>query len=226
MSADLRFPRVRAVAFDLDGTLLDTVPDIARAAARMLEALGLPGLPEQELRSFVGRGMAWLVDRSFTTASGSAPSPAELAHAVGLYERLYAAVIGERTRDFPGVREGLSRLRGRGMHMACLTNKMHWFAARHLELAGLASTFALTVGGDSLARRKPDPLPLQHIARQFGVAPHELLMVGDSANDAQAARAAGCPVVLVPYGYSEGVPVQEIDCDGIVDSFVAISEHL
>ncbi len=218
--------RVRAIAFDLDGTLLDTIHDLATAINMMLVRLGQPRLPKDTVRAMVGKGMANLVRRALAATQGTVPSPAEEARALAMYEADYERILGRETVVFPGVREGLERLASAGFGLACVTNKTSRFVRPHLEQAGLASYFSLVVGGDSLAEKKPDPLPLQHAARHFCVAPGRLLMLGDSANDTQAARAAGCPVFCVPYGYNEGRPVQSLDCDGIVSSLDELPERI
>jgi phosphoglycolate phosphatase len=221
-----RLARVRALAIDLDGTLLDTIHDLAAAANLMLGQLGLRELPKEQLRTFVGRGMANLIGRSLAAAARAEPEPELIARATPIYEARYLEILGRETAPFPGVLEGLRTFRALGLRLACVTNKLHAFAQAHLDRAGMADEFELLVGGDTLAAKKPDPLPLLHVARTFGVRPDELLVLGDSGNDAQAARAAGSPVLLLPYGYTEGRPVQEIEADGIVDSFVTVGELL
>jgi len=221
-----RLAAVRAVAIDLDGTLLDTIHDLSTAANRMLQALGYAPLPREALREMVGKGMVNLVRRSLATASGREPDEPEMERAMAVYRREYLAVLGDQTEPFPGVVEGIEAMRTKGIPLACITNKIEEFARRHLEDARLADRFALVIGGDSLPAKKPDPLPLLHTAAHFGVAPRELLLVGDSRNDTQAARAAGCPVLVVPYGYSEGLPVHELDADGIVDSLATVGKLL
>ncbi len=184
--------RVRAIAFDLDGTLLDTIHDLATAINMMLARLGQPSAAQGH-RARDGRqghgepGAA----RAGRDAGDRCPSPADEARALAMYEADYERILGRETVVFPGVREGLERLASAGFGLACVTNKTSRFVRPHLEQAGLASYFSLVVGGDSLAEKKPDPLPLQHAARHFCVAPGRLLMLGDSANDTQAARAAG-----------------------------------
>ena len=218
--------RVRAIAFDLDGTLLDTVHDLAAAINTMLDRLGEAPLPKDTIRTMIGKGMANLVRRALAAARGVEPSEADEQRALPMYEDAYDRVLGRETTVFPGVREGLERLATAGFGLACVTNKASRFTRPHLDKAGLAHYFSLVIGGDSLAAKKPDPLPLRAAARHFGVAPDRLLVLGDSANDTQAARAAGCPVLCVPYGYNEGRPVQSLDCDGIVSSLDELPERI
>jgi phosphoglycolate phosphatase len=215
----LGFPlAIGAVAFDLDGTLLDTAEDLASAANAMLAELGLASLPTATIRDFVGKGLVNLVRRSLAAATGAEPDPQSLDRATELCRARYREHLCVATRPFPGVREGLEALRAAGFPMAVVTNKPDEFTVPLISRSGLAGYFGLVIGGDTLPRKKPDPLPLTHTASHFGVRPEQLLMVGDSANDALAARAAGAPVFCVPYGYSEGADVRALDCDAIVMS--------
>ena len=207
---------VKAIAIDLDGTMLDTVEDLAIAVNHTLGELKLPALDLELVRTFVGKGIANLVSRSMTAVTGREPDGEILARALPIYEAHYERVNGQTTTIYPGVREGLERLAGEGFPLACITNKSKRFTGPLLERIGFARYFSLVVCGDSLARRKPDPLPLTHAAEHFGVAPRDMLMIGDSVNDAQAARAAGCPVFCVTYGYNEGADVRTLDVDAIV----------
>lgn len=209
---------VRAVAIDLDGTMLDTVEDLAIAVNHMLAELDLPALELGRVRTFVGKGLANLVERSVRAALGREPDAALLARAMPIYEASYDRVNGETTTIYPGVREGLDRLRAAGFPLACITNKSGRFTGPLLERIGFAHYFSVVLSGDSLPKKKPDPLPLTHTAERFGVAPVEMLMIGDSINDAQAARSAGCPIFCVTYGYNEGADVRTLDVDAIVAS--------
>ena len=204
---------------DLDGTLLDTVPDLAAAAERMLAALGLPLRTQQEIGSFVGKGIPKLVERCLDASAGAAPrAPALQAEALAHYYDFYAEESGRRTTIYPGVIKGLEQFLAMGLRLACVTNKAARFTLPLLDQMGLARYFELVVSGDTLARKKPDPMQLAHICAAFALAPAKVLLIGDSANDALAARAAGCPVWCVSYGYSEGGDVHDLDCDAIVAS--------
>jgi len=212
-----RFPiPVGAVVLDLDGTLLDTVDDLAVAANAMLEELGFEPLPEPAIRTHIGKGLQNLVTRCLAEVTGAEPTAAQVERALAVFEPHYRANLCVRTRPYPGVVEGLEALRQAGFPLGCVTNKAERFTRPLLTQAGLAHYFDLVLGGDTLPRKKPDPMPLLYAAQHFGVAPGELLLVGDSPNDTRAARAAGCPVVCVPYGYNEGTEVQDLDCDAIV----------
>jgi phosphoglycolate phosphatase len=215
---------VQAVAFDLDGTLLDTAHDLAAAVNGLLREIGLPSLPVAVIRDFVGKGMANLLVRVLEATRGAAPPAHEVAALLPRYQAIYAAQLGRETRVYPGVVEGLVRLREAGLKLAVVTNKASRFVAPHLEHAGIARFFDAAVGGDDADAKKPDPAPMHLVARRLGVDVQRMLVVGDSGNDAIAARAAGCPVVIVPYGYNEGRPVATIDADAIVASVREVAD--
>ena len=217
---------IAAVMIDLDGTLLDTVPDLAAAAERMLAALGLPARTQEEIRSYIGKGLPNLVRRCLAASAGAARVEALQAEALALYYGYYAEESGRRTSVYPGVLEGLEQFRAMRLRLACVTNKAERFTLPLLEQKGLAHWFELVVSGDTLARKKPDPMQLTHICAAFALAPAEVLLIGDSANDALAARAAGCPVLCVSYGYSEGGDVHNLGCDAIVESLSEAADIL
>jgi phosphoglycolate phosphatase len=219
--ARVRFPLpVKAVMIDLDGTLLDTVPDLAVATNRMLEALHRPVLDASVIRTFVGKGIARLVERALAGSLTGAAGAALMDEALPVFERCYTEVNGRHTTMYPGVLEGLAAFRAAGFPLVCVTNKSGRFTHSLLEYTKLAPYFSVVVAGDTLERKKPDPAPLLHACTKLGIAPHEMLMIGDSINDALAARAAGCPVFCVPYGYNEGHDVRELDIDAIVPSLL------
>jgi len=213
-----RFPlSVSAVTIDLDGTLADTIPDLAAGANAMLAELGAAALPVERIRTFVGKGIPKLVERALTEAFGDA---GRMERALPVFERHYSEANGRHSRVYPGVIEGLRALRDMKVPLACVTNKSGRFTTPLLDQLGLAPYFEQVVAGDTLPKKKPDPDQLIHASRAFGIAPAAMLMIGDSVNDAQAARAAGCPVFCVPYGYNEGRDVRELDVDAIVESLV------
>ena len=205
----------KAVLLDLDGTLLDTAPDIVAAANAMLAEQGLGALPASEVREFIGRGIPHLVERCLQ-AAGEPLACARLEGALRSFGRHYERLNGRASAAFPGVIEGLERLRGAGLRLACVTNKAAAFTAPLLEKSGLAAYFDAVVTADQVDTRKPHPEPFLYACRALAAAPAEAAVVGDSANDAEAARAAGCRVLLVSYGYSEGRDVRTLDCDGVV----------
>lgn len=209
--------RFEAVLLDLDGTLLDTVSDISDASNAMLASLQLPALPEATVRSYVGKGSENLVVRLLTHhAVDATPGSAQLKQALDLFYRHYRRLNGVRTQIYPGVPEGLRTFRDAGLKMAVVTNKPEEFTHTLLTRTGLADFFDIVVCGDTCEHKKPHPLPFLHACERLGVAPGDALVIGDSINDAQAARAAGIPVLLVPYGYNEDFDVHSLDVDDIV----------
>jgi phosphoglycolate phosphatase len=207
---------VKAVTIDLDGTLLDTVSDLAAAANMMLAELERPPLAQAQIRTFVGKGIVNLVQRTLAGHIDGVAEPALMERAMPIFERCYTQMNGRHTTIYPGVKEGLDRLRELGIPLACVTNKSTRYTLPLLEMVGFAPYFEQVVAGDTLARKKPDPAPLLHACEGFGVAPRDMLMIGDSVNDTQAARAAGCPVFCVTYGYNEGHDVRTLDTDALV----------
>ena len=208
----------KLVAFDLDGTLVDTVPDLAWCIDRTMQRFGLPTRGEAHVRNWVGNGVERLIDHALTGEPDVAVDPDLSREACALFLDLYAAHGRDRSRVYPGVREGLAALRTRGATLACITNKPHAPAVDLLAHLKLHDHFELVIGGDSLPRRKPDPLPLTHACSTLGVAVEHSLFVGDSRNDVGAARAAGMRVVCVGYGYNHGRDVSEASPDAVIDS--------
>jgi len=211
---------VSAVVIDLDGTLLHTAPDLAEAGRRMMVELGLPPVPEETVKTYIGNGVARLIKRILTGSMDGEPDAALFERARPIYEKHYAEVVSLHSRPFPDVVEGLQALKQAGYRLACITNKAEKFTVPLLKDTGLYDYFDLILSGDTLPRRKPDPLPLLHACEVFGVTPDQMLLIGDSLNDTQAARAAGCHVFCVPYGYNRGRSVRELDLDAVVDSLL------
>jgi phosphoglycolate phosphatase len=215
-----RLPRPSAVLFDLDGTLLDTAGDIALALSRTFADHGHPAPPPAAVRQMIGKGAPVLVERA-VAAQGLALDPAgQIALLDGFFHH-YGRLqdLDEcAALPYPGAREALASLHAAGLPLGVVTNKYHRFATGLLRRLGLAGYLRVVVGGDTCERRKPDPMPLLHACAQLGVAPSTALMVGDSRNDVEAARSAGMPVVLVPYGYTEGQDPRLLPCDHMVDS--------
>lgn len=209
---------IKAVVIDLDGTLLDTAPDLADAAVAMAADLGLPPIDLAEIKTYIGNGVSRLVKRVLTRDMHADPTPELFARALPVYEKHYAAWVSRKSRPFPGVVEGLEALKASGVHLACITNKAERFTLPLLKDTGLFDYFELILSGDTLPEKKPSPLPLLHACAVFDCEPNELLLIGDSLNDTQAARAAGSHVFCVPYGYNRGRPVTELDLDAVVDS--------
>ena len=204
----------RAAIVDLDGTLIDTLGDFVVALGAMLAGFGLPPVDRAFVERTVGKGSEHLVRRTLAHAGADAGL---YDTALVRYQQHYLAINGQHAAVYPGVVAGLDRMKAHGLKLACLTNKPTAFALPLLRSKGLAGYFSHVFGGDAFERKKPDPLPLLKTCEALGTLPANTLMVGDSSNDAQAARAAGCPVVLVSYGYNHGEPVRGVDADGVVD---------
>ncbi len=215
----MEFPiKIKAVVIDLDGTLLDTAPDLAHAAELMMAELGLPAVPLDTIKTYIGNGVSRLAKRVLSGSMDAEPDAELFARAYPLYLKHYGAHVSLHSRPFAGVVAGLDAFKAMGVHVACITNKAEVFTVPLLRDTGLLDYFELVLSGDTLPKRKPDPLPLLHACQHFGIAPHELLLIGDSLNDTQAARAAGSPGFCVPYGYNRGPPVAELDLDAVVPS--------
>ena len=210
---------IAAAIVDLDGTMIDTVGDFEQALARTLGEFGLAPVARAFITRTVGRGSMHLLTQTLAHAGGA---PELLAPAWGHYQRHYADINGRHADVYPGVREGLAAMRARGWRLACVTNKPREFAVSLLEAKGLLPLFEHVFGGDSFERHKPDPLPLIKTCEALATRPACTLMVGDSRNDCEAARAAGCPVVLVSYGYNHGEPVASAQPDLVIDRLDAL----
>jgi len=214
--------RPRMILLDVDGTLVDSVPDLAYCIDETMSRLGLPRRGEAAVRQWVGNGVERLVQRALVNALDGEPDEALYRRALPLFMDLYADNTSGRSVLYPGVEEGLAYLAGAGYPLGAVTNKAERFTLPLLEAMGIARCFELVVSGDTLPRKKPDPLPLLHAARHFGVAPSDSLMVGDSSNDVGAARAAGFQVLCVSYGYNHGEDIRDARPDAVIDSLVAL----
>ena len=222
MLAPAQLKQIRAVLFDLDGTLLHTSPDLAAAASAALKECGHPNVDAQLVENFVGKGIDVLLQRCLQHLGLPDQGPVfeQLRDA---YMRHYERLNGAQARPYPGVFKGLNALRDLGLKLGVCTNKTARFTTPLLAKAGMSAYFAVAVSGDTAAKKKPDAAPILWACDALGLAPGQVLMVGDSGNDAGAARAAGSPVLIVPYGYNEGEPVQNIDSDGIVQSLAEVA---
>jgi len=211
-----KFPlHVSAIVVDLDGTLLHTAPELAEAANRMLRDMGRPAASQDLLMSYIGNGISWLVKRALTGDMHAEPDALLYEQALPIFEKHYAELLLQ-SKPFPGVMEGLEALKAAGFRLGCITNKVARYTEPLLKGLGLAQYFEIVLSGDSLPEKKPHPMPLLQCAKFFNVPIQQLLLIGDSLNDAVAARAAGCPVFCVPYGYNHGEPVDGLDLDAVV----------
>ena len=211
---------IKAAIIDLDGTMLDTVPDFEAALNGMRAEFGLAPISQETIKPLVGKGSEKLVRDALLLDWDAARVDAAHADAMDGYQRHYLAINGKHSTLFDGVIEGLAEMRDQGLRLACVTNKPVAFTLPLLEQKGLAPYFERVFGGDSFARKKPDPMPMLGACEAFDLHPSRVVAIGDSSNDAESARAAGCFVLTVPYGYNHGRPIQEINSDGIVSSLL------
>jgi phosphoglycolate phosphatase len=211
---------IRAAVIDLDGTMLHTAPDFLVAVNRMRAELGLADLDIETITHFVGKGTENLMRRVLGVDYDAAGVEEHFPRALASYQKHYLAINGDHATLYPGVREGLEALQAKGLRLACVTNKPIAFALPLLEKTGLRRYFDLVYGGDSLPKKKPDPYPLLKVCEDFGLQPPQVVAIGDSSNDAEAARAAGCRVLNVPYGYNHGESIHDVDSDGIVPTLL------
>ncbi len=208
--------KVKVVMFDLDGTLLDTAPQIVEAANRMLVALGKPMLPQVQITSYIGEGVQTLIKRCLTGELHKEPEATLFEQAQTLYHGFYSN-NATQSQPFAGVVEGLQQLKQSGFALACVTNKPEKFTLPLLKQSGLADFFEIVVSGDSLPKKKPDPIQLRHICAELNVLEAEAMLVGDSDTDILAAQAAGCFIVTVPYGYNQDKPIDVSQVDACID---------
>lgn len=226
------FSRLQACIVDLDGTMVDTLGDFEAALNHMLADLSRPPVTRSVIEQLVGKGSEHLI-RSVLVhgerergVAGFVPTEALFDDAWHAYQQHYRRINGRHSAVYPGVVEGLRTLQGCGLRLACLTNKPTAFARPLLQAKGLDGFFSEVFGGDAFERKKPDPLPLRKTCEALATDTARTLMIGDSSNDAQAARAAGCPVVLVTYGYNHGEPARSVDADGYLDSLDGLAALL
>ena len=214
------FQGIRAAIIDLDGTMVDTAPDFQVAINRMRDELHLAPLALDTIVDFVGKGSENLMRRVLGVDFEKSEVESRFDHALERYQHHYLQINGDHSELYAGVHEGLVAMKKGGLRLACVTNKPIAFARPLLEKKGLIDLFEVIYGGDSLAHKKPHPLPMLTVCNDFDLQPAQVVAIGDSSNDSEAARAAGCRVLTVPYGYNHGQPVQTIDTDGIVESLL------
>ncbi len=217
---------IRAAIIDLDGTMLDTVPDFEAALNGMRADLGLAPITQATIKPLVGKGSEKLVRDALLLDWDAARVDAVFDEALAGYQRHYLAINGERATLFEDVIEGLQAMREQGLRLVCVTNKPIAFTLPLLDQKGLAPYFERVFGGDSFEKKKPDPMPMLGACAALDLPPSTVVAIGDSSNDAESARAAGCFVLTVPYGYNHGRPIQEINSDGIVSSLLEAAEQI
>ncbi len=206
------------VLIDVDGTLVDSVPDLAYCVDEMLKALDMPVRGEDRVRHWVGNGVERLVRRALINQLDGEPDEALFEKAMPIFNELYAENTSKRSCLYPGVKEALDFLKSTDVKIGCVTNKAAQFTLPIIRDLGIADYFELVVCGDTLAKKKPDPLPLLHSAEKLGVKPENSLMLGDSMSDVKAARAAGFDIICMSYGYNHGEDIRDSKPDAVVDS--------
>lgn len=214
------------ILLDVDGTLVDSVPDLTFCTDEMMVRLGRPPCGEARVRDWVGNGVERLVRRALVGQLDGEPSDAEFAKGYPIFLELYAENTAERSLLYPGVMEGLEYLQAAGYALGCVTNKAEQFTLPLLKHFGIFDKFAIVVSGDTLEQRKPHPAPLLHAAEFFKVQPSRSLMVGDSVSDVKAARAAGFAIACVPYGYNHGQDIRLAKPDLMIESIAALKNEL
>ncbi len=210
------------ILIDVDGTLVDSVPDLAYCVDEMMKRIGRPPHGEAKVRQWVGNGVERLVRRALVGQLEGEPDDELFAQAYPIFLDLYAENTSKRSRLYPGVREGLDFLKAAGYKLGCVTNKAARFTEPLLRDLGVYDDFAIVISGDTLPKKKPDPLPLLHAADFFGVQPGNALMIGDSISDVKAARAAGFQIVCMSYGYNHGQDIREANPDAVIDSMAEL----
>lgn len=213
------FTKVRALAFDLDGTLIDSAPGLASAVDAALTALSLPAAGVERVSTWIGNGADILIERALTWALGHQPQDDLIRDARVLLDTHYATTIESGSKLFPGVKEGLAALVAKGLPMAVVTNKPTPFVAPLLSSLGIADYFSLIIGGDDVVAKKPHPAPLFLVLGTFGLLQEELVFIGDSRNDILAAQAAGCPSIGMTFGYNYGEPIATSQPTVVLDHF-------
>ena len=217
---------VRAVLFDLDGTLVDSAPDLTFAANKMLSALGYPPVNCSQVKGWVGDGVGSLVTRVLTTILGAVPAESLIEQSYVLFQRYYAESVYHDSTLYLGVHKTLQTLKSSGLALACVTNKPSRFTEPVLEKSGLTGFFGAVVSGDDLSLKKPDPAPLELAAEQLGVPLTACVLVGDSINDIRAADAAEIPVLWATYGYAGQDDIEQDATYGAIDTIVQLCECL
>ena len=216
----------KLIMIDVDGTLVDSVPDLAYCIDEMMQELDLQKLGEAKVRHWVGNGIPKLVERALTGELEGRPIKEVFDIAYPIFLDLYEDNAAERSYLYDGVREGLDYLKSQGYQLGCVTNKSEQFTHPLLKALGIFNDFKIIISGDTLVKRKPDPMPLLYCAEHFNLKPEECLMLGDSVSDVKAARAAGFDIICMSYGYNHGNDIADENPDLVIDSMSQLSDHL
>jgi phosphoglycolate phosphatase len=211
---------------DVDGTLVDSVPDLAFCVDQMMIELGLQLCGEERVRNWVGNGIPKLIERALIDKLDKESISKVYEVAYPIFLKLYSDNSAIRSRLYDGVKEGLDYLKSKGYLLGCVTNKAEQFTNPLLKKMGIYNDFRLIISGDTLDKKKPDPLPLLHGANFFNMQPNECLMLGDSVSDVRAARAAGFDIICMSYGYNHGNNIEDENPDLVIDSMDQLKEHL
>ncbi|MGV6825792.1 MAG: phosphoglycolate phosphatase [bacterium] len=214
------------ILIDVDGTLVDSVPDLAYCVDEMMKSLGRQPWGEHRVRDWVGNGVERLVRRALVGQLDGEPDDADFEKAYPIFLDLYAENTSKRSLLYPGVREGIDYLKQAGYKLGCVTNKAAQFTIPLLQDLGIYEEFGIVVAGDTLAVKKPDPGPLWHAAKELGVSPEKSLMLGDSTSDVKAARAAGFQIICMSYGYNHGADIRDENPDLVIDSMAELKDVL
>ena len=216
----------KLIMIDVDGTLVDSVPDLAYCIDEMMQKLGLQKWGETKVRHWVGNGVPKLVERALTGELEGRPIKEVFDIAYPIFLDLYEDNTAQRSYLYDGVREGLDYLKSQRYQLGCVTNKSEQFTHPLLKALGIFNDFKIIISGDTLAKRKPDPMPLLYCAEHFNLKPEECLMLGDSVSDVKAARAAGFDIICMSYGYNHGNDIADENPDLVIDSMSQLSDHL
>ena len=216
----------KLIMIDVDGTLVDSVPDLAYCVDETMKAIGKKPWGEAQVRHWVGNGVPKLVERSLTGELEGTPDQVEYDQAYPIFLELYSHNTSVRSCLYDGVKEGLDYMKAQGYTLGCVTNKDEQFTLPILKDLGIFDYFGIVVSGDTLSKKKPDPLPLLHSAEFFGIDPQHSLMLGDSVSDVKASRAAGFEIICMSYGYNHGNDIRDTNPDLVIDSMAELQEYL
>ena len=211
---------------DVDGTLVDSVPDLAYCVDETMKAIGKKPWGEAQVRHWVGNGIPKLVERCLTSELEGTLDQVEYDQAYPIFLELYSHNTSVRSCLYDGVKEGLDYMKVQGYKLGCVTNKAEQFTLPILKDLGIFDYFGIVVSGDTLSKKKPDPLPLLHSAEFFGIDPQHALMLGDSVSDVKASRAAGFEIICMSYGYNHGNDIRDNSPDLVIDSMAELKEYL
>lgn len=222
----MKFFNPKLIMIDVDGTLIDSVPDLAYCVNELMRAMNRTPWSEAKVRHWVGNGVPKLVERSLTGELEASVNKQDFDKAYLIFLELYSVNTSVRSCLYSGVKESLDYLKQQGYILGCVTNKAKQFTLPILKDLGIFDYFRLVVSGDTLAKKKPDPLPLLHSAEFFNVNPKDCLMLGDSISDVAASRAAGFKVICMSYGYNHGKDIQDANPDLVIDSMFELKDYL